>query len=167
MSRLIRVVAVAVALAAILGGWRWWNGPERQIRRLLSDVAADLSDRSGQRGLARAAEVAALGRHLAAGVRVEPGRPFEPIEGRDAVVAAAAGLRSASPGMRVAFTDVGIVLARDRRSAAVDATATATFRDRPGARQVEAREVLLALTLAEGRWVIAQARAVPVLERID
>lgn len=167
MSRLFRVVALAAVLLAVSGGWRWWNGPERQIRRLLSEVAAGLGHDGGSRGVADVAAAAALGRHLAVDVLIEPGRPFQAIVGRDAAVAAAAALRAAVPEMRVAFTDVQIGLAPDGVSATVDATVTATIRDRAGAAQVEAREALLTVTRLEGRWIVSQASAVPVLERID
>lgn len=167
MSRLIRVVALGIVLVAAVGGWRWWNGPERQIRRLLAEIAVDLSPGGEQRGLRDVAAAAALSRRLAAGVIIEPGQPFQAIAGRDAAVAAASALRAAAPGMRVAFTDVRIGLAPDGQGATVDATVTATIPDRAGAAQVEAREALLTVTLVDGHWIVSRASAVAVIERID
>lgn len=167
MNRLVRLTALAIVLMAAVGGWRWWSGPERQIRRLLDDVAACLGSDDGQRGLEGMAAAATLGQYLSADVTIEPGQPFPAIEGRDAAVATCAALHRAAPGMRVSFTDVRIGLAPGGGSATVDATVTATAPDKTGTPQVDAREVLLTVIEADGRWIVSRASAVPVIERID
>jgi len=167
VTRLVRVTAVVAILLAAVAGWRWWNGSERHIRLLLDEIAEASSRGDEQPGLAGLAAGAALARLLAADVVIEPEAPYQALVGRDAALAAAAALRAAVPGMRVAFTDVRIGFAPDRRSATVSATARLIIPERAGPERVEAREVLLSVTTAEGRWVVSRARAVPVFERID
>jgi ketosteroid isomerase-like protein len=167
MTRLVRVAAIAAVLLVAVAGWKWWNGPERQIGLLLEEIAEALSQDDEQRGLAHLAAGAGLGRLLAADVVIEPEPPFHALAGRDAALAGAAALRAAVRGMRVAFTDVRIGVAPDGRSATVSATAKLTIPQGSAPEQVEAREVLLSVTMIDGRWVVSRATAVPVFERID
>ena len=37
-----RVAIAVAALVAVVAGYRWWSSPERQINRLLSDIATAL-----------------------------------------------------------------------------------------------------------------------------
>lgn len=167
MTRLVRVAAAGLVLLAAVAGWTWWNGPERQIRLLLEEIENALSEGDEPGGLARLAAGAALHRLLAADVVIEPEPPFQPLAGRDAVLGGAAMLRAAAPGMRVAFTDIGIGVAPDGRSATVSATAKLTIPQGSGPSQVEAREVLVSVVLEDGHWVVSRAHAVAVIERID
>lgn len=158
------VVAVVVVAAA---GWWWWSGPERQIRRMLAEVAEAVNGQPSQSPFAPAAVATALYSCLDEQVVIEPGPPFDTITGRDAIIAAAMRLRATGPPLRIAFADVRSRLAADRRSATVDATVTATTEDRHGASQVDAREIVLTVVLVGNRWVIGHARAVPVLRRMS
>ncbi len=167
MTRLVRVTALGLALLAAVAGWRWWNGPERQIRLLLEEIEHALSQGNEPGGLAHLAAGAALNRLLAPDVVIEPEPPFPALTGRDAVLAGAATARAAAPGMQVAFTDVGIGVTPDGRSATVSATARLTIPQGSGPSQMEAREVLLTVVLEDGHWVVSRARAVSVIERIN
>jgi hypothetical protein len=155
---------VAVTVAAAAAAYFWWYGPERQIRRALASVAEGLSHDAPASGLAAVSAAAALQPFFAVDVTVDPGRPFGAVSGRDAVLAAAARVRSTAPALRVEFVDVRIELAPDNLSASIDCTAMATLHDRAGQESVDAREVMMTMTVQDGRWVITRARAVDILE---
>ena len=49
----VRVAIVVAALVAVVAGYRWWSSPERQVNRLLSDVASALSHEAPKQICAR------------------------------------------------------------------------------------------------------------------
>jgi hypothetical protein len=160
----LRFGLVALLLVGSAVSYRWWTSPERQIRRVLAGVAEGLSHDAPASGLGAVAAVAALQEYFSTDVSIESARPTAVINGRDAVLATAARLRSTLPSMRVEFVDLQITLGADNESADVDCTAMATLQDRAGQQSVDAREVIIAMRIADGRWVITRARAIEVLE---
>ncbi len=166
MSRFARVSLLILGIAVAVAVYLWWSSPERQIRRVLDAVSEGLSHDGPATGLSAISTASALQSYFTPDVTVVPGTPFEPVKGRDSVIAAAARLLSATAGFRVEFVDVQINLASDSRSAGVDCTAVATLRDRAGQETVDAREIVIDMNVVEGRWVIADARAVDVLEPV-
>jgi hypothetical protein len=166
VNSLARIAIALLLAAAIAGGYRWWNGPERQIRRVLIDVARAVSHEAPQQGLAGVAALAALQDQLAEDVVIEPGQPFGPIEGRDAAMMAAAKIRSGTPAINLEFIDTKVSVAADGVNATVDTTLKAGLQDRAGQSSLDARELLVVLLNRNGRWVIRSVRAVNVLEPI-
>jgi hypothetical protein len=166
VSRFARVSLLILGIAVAVAVYLWWSSPERQIRRVLDAVSEGLSHDGPATGLSAISTASALQSYFTPDVTVVPGTPFEPVKGRDSVIAAAARLLSATAGFRVEFVDVQINLASDSRSAGVDCTAVATLRDRAGQETVDAREIVIDMNVVEGRWVIADARAVDVLEPV-
>ncbi len=163
MTRLVAIVAIVLALVV---AYRWWNSPERQIRRVLDAVAEDLSHDEPVTGLAAVAGAAALQQRFTNDVVVDAGTPFPPIEGRDAVVAAAARLRVATPTLRVEFADVAVTVDTSGTQATVECTVTATGVDRAGQSNVDGREVILVFRVVDGQWMMARATAQRVLEPV-
>jgi ketosteroid isomerase-like protein len=163
--RLRAIVAAALVLAAI-GGWRWWNAPERQVERLLDGIAEGLSHDRPVTGVATIAAAARLQQYFSPAVVVEVGQPFSQLSGRDAVVSAAARLIAATPALRVEFVDVEIELAAGGDTATVRCGVTATLDDRAGQQTVDARELTLALREAGGRWVVERVASVNILEPV-
>jgi ketosteroid isomerase-like protein len=151
-----RLVVLAVALVAVLFGYRWWTSPERQIHRLLGDVASALSHEQAEADLRAIAAVAALQRHLAPDVTLEAGALGPPLRGRQDVTAMAARVRASRPMMRVQFFDA--VIERTGDSAAdVRVTAQVTTRDEAGEEVADAHEVSMTLLQSDGRWLVARA----------
>jgi hypothetical protein len=164
VTKLARLGVVALIVAGLVVGYRWWTSPERQIRRVLSGVAEGFSHDAPETGLGAVAAASALQQYFSADVTLESARPAALVKGRDSVLATAARLRSTVPSMRVEFVDVQIAVAADTRSADVDCTAMATVHDRAGQESVDAREVIITMQIVDGRWVITRARAIEVLE---
>lgn len=160
------LVVGAVLIAAAAGGWIWWNSPERQVRRMLAEVAESLSYETPQTPLAAAAGAARLQPLLAEEVVVDAGRPFAPLNGRESVLGAAVRVRAAVSAMRVEFVDVEITLADGGAAATVNSTVTATLTDPAGQQTTDAREVIMDLAAVDGRWTIRRIQAVRVVEPI-
>lgn len=166
MNAFARGVLVVVIVAAGVAAYRWWNSPEHQIRRALDGISSRLSHDEPVTGLAAVAAAAGLQEHFSREVVIEPGRPFQPLAGRDAVVAAAARLVTATPAARVEFVDLRITIGADGGAARVGGSVVATFHDRAGQRTVDTRELTMTLRRIEGRWVVERAAAVDVLEPV-
>ena len=166
MSRFGRIALAILVVVAVGGAYLWWSSPERQIRRVLSDIAEALSYDAPATALGAASSAASLQPYFAPDVTIEPGEPYGRVKGRDAVLAAAARLRSRAAAFRVEFVDLQVSLAADKRSARIDCTATATVQDGPGQESMDAREIMMTMNTMDGRWVITWARAVDVLEPV-
>lgn len=164
VSNAVRLVLVAVVLVAAVVGYRWWTSPERQVRRVLAGVADGLSHDAPASGLGAVAAASALQEYFSPDVTIESMRPTAAINGRDALLATAARLRSTMPSLRVEFVDLQITVGTDQQSGDVNCTAMATLQDRAGQETVDAREVIITMRVVDGRWVITRARAVEVLE---
>jgi len=152
-----RVAIVIAALVAVVAGYRWWNSPERQINRLLSDVATALSHESAETDLRALAAVASLQSHLTPDVSIDLGGRSTPIRGRQEVIATATRVRASSPMMRVQFFDPEISVSGDA-SGTTRLTVQVTTHDSSGQEVAAAYTVAMNLIFADGRWQIASAR---------
>ena len=155
----VRVAILVAALVVVVAGYRWWNSPERQVNRLLSDVATALSHESADTDLRALTAVASLQAHLAPDVSIDMGGS-PPIRGRQDVIATAARVRASSPMMRVQFFDPDITISGDA-SGTTRVTVQVTTRDAGGQEVAAAYTVSMNLVLAEGHWQIASARVLP------
>jgi len=156
----VRVAILVAALVLMVAGYRWWNSPERQVNRLLSDVATALSHESADTDLRALTAVASLQAHLAPDVSIDLGGGSPPIRGRQDVMATAARVRASSSMMRVQFFDPDIAISGDA-SGTTRVTVQVTTRDASGQELAAAYTVSMNLVLAEGRWQIASARVLP------
>ncbi len=148
------MVVIVLAGAA----WTWWRSPERRIRALLDDVAAAFTHDEPGSGLEALAAAAALQRHLAPDVRIEPAGGA-PITGRDAAVTAAARYRAAGAATRVRFFDPRIGVEGDS-SASLTVTAEVTRRTASGEDLVDVHQVAATLISEDNRWQVSSARSV-------
>src|SRR5262249_38830997 len=153
-----RVAILVAALVAVVAGYRWWNSPERQVNRLLSDISTALSHESAETDLRALTAVASLQTHLTADVSIDMGGGSPPVRGRQDVIAMATRVRVSSPMMRVQFFDPEIAIAGD--TGATKVTVQVTTRDSGGEELAAAYTVSMNLVLAEGRWQIASAHIV-------
>ena len=165
--RAARWVVVLAALVAAFVGYRWWNSPDRQIRRVLDDIATRLSHDQPVTGLAAVGALAGLQDDFALDVVIEPGPPAMPLEGRDMLLAAAARLVSATPSLRLDFADAQIAVGADGTSARVACSVTAQLRDTAGRETVDVREMMIEMRIENGRWVVQRATAVNAIEPVS
>jgi hypothetical protein len=154
-----RVALAVVVLVALVAGYRWWNNPERHIRRLLSDISSTLSHEQSETDLLTVAKVAALQNYLAPDVSIEMGAA-PPLRGRQDAISMAARLRASSSQMRVQFFDPEIQLSGDA-SGTTRVTVQVTTTDRGGQEVASAHVVMMTFVRADGRWVVASARILP------
>jgi hypothetical protein len=155
----VRVAIVAAALAGLAVGYGWWNSPERQIHRMLSEVASVLSHDGVETDLRALAAVAALQTHLRPDVFIDLGRG-SPLQGRQDVMAMAARVRATSPMMHVQFFDPEISISGES-SGTTRVTVQVTRRDDGGDEVAAAHVVSITLVREEGRWQVASARVLP------
>jgi hypothetical protein len=166
VSRVARYGLMVLAVVAAGAGYLWWSSPERQIRSALASVAEGLSHTAPETSLGAIAAASRLRPFLAPDVTIEPGAPFGAFKGRDAALAAASRLKSAAPAIQFELVDIRISLAEGDESATIDCTAMITITDGAGQQSLDAREVIMGMRDVDGRWVIAHARAVEVLEPV-
>jgi SnoaL-like domain len=151
--------AVAVLVAVTAGCW-WWRNPERQIHRLLSDVASALTREGTETDLRALAAVASLQSRLAPDVSLDMGGGATPLRGRQKLISLAARARATNPMMRVQFFDAEIDLSGDS-SGTTRVTVQITTRTATGEEVAAAHVVSIALVRAEGRWRVTSARVLP------
>jgi hypothetical protein len=167
-----RIVVVIVVAAAAWVGWGWLlPGDEAEIRAVLTRIADAVDggdgEGAGSGGLDGIARIAALQNEFAPDATADAGPPLEQLRGRQAIVATAARVRAAARHLELRFPDVAITLADDRGSATAVVTAEARFDEPGGGRALEARELELAFSRYEGRWVIGAIRLIEPLNRLQ
>jgi hypothetical protein len=169
-----RAVLAVIGIALVWLAWtRLFPSDEAQIQAVLARIAASLDNRGAESdqgrtgpGVAGLGRLAALQNEFAADVSVDAGPPFDRLQGRQAVVSAAARVHMAVRNLTLSFPDVSITVANDRQTANAAVTARAEFDGREG-RAVDARELTLQFSRHDGRWLIASVTMVQALERLD
>lgn len=162
-----RLVLAVAAAAGLWVGWQWaFPNDEAQIAVVLERLADGMSGGAEEGSVARLARASSLRNEFAPDAIVDAGPPLQRITGRDAIVAVAARTRGSVGKLAITFPDVAIAVASDRQSATAVVTAEARF-DKPGGRGVDARELDLAFSRYEGRWVISAVTLVRPLDRLD
>ena len=155
-----RTLLTMVVLAAVVAGYLYWASDERQIRRLLDNLADAVSQDEGQSGVGGFAEIASLTNYLAPDVAIDATPPATAtIAGASEVVSTVGRLRTLFPVLQLSIADAEVSVAVDD-AATVHATATLTMRNREGEEAVETRTVVISLLKGEGRWVIGAVKAV-------
>jgi len=157
---------VVVALAAFLLWWGWdliFSSPERLIRKRLLDLAQAASFSPNEGPLAKVWNAEKMGDFFTTDVVVSldaPGVPAQVLNGREAVLQAAAGARSALNGLAVEFPDINVSVGPDKQSAVVDLTAKASVR---GERDRYVQEFKLVFKKTAGQWLIRRVEPVKTL----
>jgi hypothetical protein len=160
-----RALLVLALLAACVVGYRYWASDERQIRRLLDDVADGVSQAEGEAGVAGLAEVASLNTYLTADVTVEATLPTRAaaIRGSQDIVSTVGRFRATFPVVTLSFEDITIAIDSDS-AATARAIARSDIRDKDGVRDDGIWQVVLMLERLDGRWVISHAAAEPATD---
>jgi hypothetical protein len=160
-----RAVAASVSLTVGLAAYLYWFSDERQIRRLLDDVASSVSQEEAM-GVTGMTEIAGLRTLLAPDVLIDPGPPYRGIvSGPEDVIAAVTRLRIRSPFVLLTFVDVEVSM-DGSDAATVHATAKLSSRTTEGDQHFDAREVVLSIARRDGRWVLTAAKSIPVLDPV-
>ena len=157
-----RVVLLLALLAACFLGYRYWASDERQIRRLLDDVADAVSQAEGEGGVAGLAEITSLNHYLAPDVAIEATLPTQAaaIRGASEVVSTVGRFRAVFPVLTLSFENTAVAI-DSGSTATAQAIARTVRRDRDGASEAQAWQVVLSFERRDGRWVIARATAEP------
>jgi len=164
MKILLRIVLFA-ALAA-LGVWLWFvlfPGPEKVIRRRLTDLARTASFSPGESDLARLAGARNLAGFFSTNIEVNldvPGRVQYHLMGRDEISEAAFAASKTVGGLKVKFPDVNVTVAPDKQSASVDLTVEAHV---SGERDPIVQEMKFTLQKTDGQWLITRVETVRTL----
>jgi hypothetical protein len=164
MKIIRRSLALFALLALVL--WLWsalFPGPERIIRQQLARVAQTASFTASEGLLARAHNASKLAGYFSVDAQVSldaSGHGSYTFNGRNEIMQAAAGARSAGGALAVEFLDVAVVLAADRLSATADLTAKAKI---PGERDFYVQEVKFILKKIDGDWLIVRVETVKTL----
>ena len=159
----IRVVLLAALVALGFWGWRvFFPSPEKVIRNRLGELAKAASFSSGEGLLAKAWNASVLGEFLTPDVQVTVDVPGvqHTISGRDELLQAAVGARSAVSSLTIEFPDIKVTVAPDRNSAVVNLTARGKV---PGQREFYLQELRLRLTRIKRDWRIQQVETVRTL----
>ncbi len=160
----VRLTGLALVGAAAVWAWGWlFPSPERLIRQELLAVANAASIGPNEPPLTRLAKTQKLLSYFANDAQISvdvPGRSVQTFNGRDELQQAALGARSMLNNLRVAFVDIVVSVAPDKKSAVADLTATATL---PGEKIPEVQELEVRFSKIDHDWLIHQVETVKTL----
>lgn len=153
----------AIVLAGAVWMWRSAASPdERQVRRRLEEVAAELN--AGATGDFDAVTRAGrIGQFFTPEVVVELGQGSPPIHGRDTLIGMAMRLQPRTAAFDLELTDINVELLEGGRA---ESTFTAVIRRRSvvsGEESLDAREFSAELEKLDGEWRIARVIAIDTL----
>jgi len=164
MKTVFRIILLAALVA--LGVWLWlvlFPGPEKIIRRRLTELARTASFSSNEGNLAHLAAAQSLAGFFATNVEINldvPGRLQHRLMGRDEIQQAALGARSTLSGMKVHFPDINVTVAPDKQSAVADLTVEASI---AGERDTIVQEMKVTLQKTDDGWLITRIETVRTL----
>ena len=161
----IRVILLAALVAVGFWGWQvFFPSPEKVIRKRLSELAKAASFSSKEGLLAKAWNASVLGEFFTPDVQVTvdiPGTQHT-LSGRDELLQAAVGARSAVRSLTIEFPDVKVIVAPDKNSAVVNLNAKGKV---PGQREAYLQELRLRLIKIKRDWLINQIETVKTLSQ--
>jgi len=150
-----RPSAALLVLALLAGGafaWTRWHGEPAVVARAL-DALADEVNAGTTDGSGLAARAAQLSQYFTDDVVIDLGPGTAEVRGRATVLDMLSRLQPRTSAFHLRLTDTGVTLGPDQRSA--DAVLTAEFIRRGGGEDsIDARELSIQLTKADGTWRI-------------
>jgi hypothetical protein len=160
---LFRLMVASVLVALGFWGWRvFFPSPEKVIRKRLGELAKAASFSSNEGLLATALNASMLGGYFTPDVQVTvdvPGTQHT-ISGRDELLQAAVGARSAVGSLKIEFPDIKVVVAPGQDTAVVNLTARGKI---PGQRDSYLQELRLRMVKIKREWLINQIETVRTL----
>jgi len=157
--------AILLAALVAVGFWGWhvcFPSPEKVIRKRLGELAKAASFSSKEGLLAKAWNASVLGEFFTLDVQVTvdvPGTQHT-LSGRDELLQAAVGARSAVSSLTIEFPDIKVMVAPDQNSAVVNLTAKGKV---PDQRDFYLQELRLRMTKIKRDWLIQQIETVKTL----
>jgi hypothetical protein len=162
MSRRASAAVLAAAACVTILFWYRWSGDEREIRRRLETLAAEVNASAMPDG--RASRATTIASYFTDDVVVDFGRGSAPISGRDMLIEVIGRLQPRVAAFKVNLEDVGARVAENRESAEVSLTAELLWRGLTSPDQtLDARELALDMRKEQGEWRIARVTAVDTL----
>ena len=163
----MRILILLLALvAAGFGAWRYvFPSDEARIRAVLHRVAEAATAGAAEGNVARLTRAAAIREDLAPDVTVDAGAPVPRLNGREAVVGAAARMGGIVRNLEITFPDISVAVASDQQSAVAVVTAEAHF-DGSDGRRFEARELEIDFERVDGNWVISAVTVISPIRRL-
>jgi ketosteroid isomerase-like protein len=158
VSRATALLLVLVVGAVAAFAWTRWTSDEAAVERRLHGLAAEVNE-SIIDGAGLRARSAQLGTYFTDDVVIDLGKGAAAIRGRATVLDMASRLQPRTSAFTLQLTDIGVVLAPDRLSGSVVLTAEFTRRG-GGENAIDARELSLAVTRADGDWRISRLTVV-------
>ncbi|MEO7272580.1 MAG: nuclear transport factor 2 family protein [Vicinamibacterales bacterium] len=154
MSRLSTALIVLVLLAGAGFGWAHWHAEisvvARQLEALANEINAGTTDGAGL-----AARSAQLSLFFTDDVQINLGPGSSVVRGRATVLDMMSRLQPRTSAFQLHLTDTTVTLGSDPRLA--DVVLTAEFiRKGDGEDSIDARELAIQLTKADGTWRIHQ-----------
>jgi SnoaL-like domain len=153
-----RIVTVTVLVVALVALWRYWPSDERQIQRLVQEIAGAVQPGVDETDIARLGRLAPLARALAADVVVEGPTP---VRGRDQVMAVAMQGGRAAPRLSIVVRDVEIQVEPGRATATALVTVAISGGTTGGWDDIT--ELLLDLTRRDDVWTVTRVAPVAAL----
>ena len=160
---IFRIILAGVLVALCFWGWRvFFPSPEELIRKRLGELAKAASFSSNEGPLAKALNASMLGAFFTPDVQVTVNVPGSQhtISGRDELLQAAMGARSAVGSLSIEFPDIKVVVGPDKDTAIVNLTARGKV---AGQGDSYLQELRLRLTKIKRAWLINQIETVRTL----
>ncbi len=165
MKRLIlRGLLLLVVLAAVL--WLWHTllpGPERVIRKNLSELARVACVAQNEGPLAQAINAQKFTTYFTSDIRVAvdvPGHSKYVLEGQDDLLRSAVSARQMLPGLQVELPDISVSLVPGKRAAVVNLTVRART---PADKNFLVQELEVGFKKIGRRWLIDRAETIKTL----
>ena len=164
MKIVFRIVLLA-ALAA-LGVWLWtvlFPGPEKVIRRRLTELARTVSSSPGESDLTRLAAARSVAGFFSSTVELNVDIPElgqHNSMDREEITQLALMARSRAGGVHVKFPDINITVAPDKQSAVADLTVEANV---SGEHDPIVQEMKFTFRKNDGQWLITRIETVRTL----
>ena len=162
MKIVLRIVLVAAL--ATLGVWLWlvlFPGPEKIIRRRLTELARSASTSISEGDLARLAAARQLAGFFSTNVELAvdlPGLSQHNVVDREEITQLAMMPRSRT----VRFPDINVTVAPDKQSAVADVTVDAEISGEAGS---QVQEMKFNLKKIDGEWLIVRVETVHTLSQ--
>ena len=160
---LFRIIVAGALFGLGFWGWRvFFPSPEELIRKRLGELAKAASFSSDEGLVAKAWNASMLGGFFTPDVQVTVNVPGSQhtLNGRDELLQAAVGARSAVGSLSIQFPDIKVVVAPDQDTAVVNLTARGRI---AGQRDSYLQELRLRMTKIKREWLINQIETVRTL----
>lgn len=165
MRRLIlRGLLLLLVLAAVLWLWRiLFPGPERVIRKNLSELAQVASVAQNEGPLAQAINAQKLTTYFTSDIRIAvdvPGHSRYVLEGQDELLRSAVSARQMLPGLQIEIPDINVSLVPGKRAAVVNLTVRGRT---PAEKDFLVQELQVDFKKIGRRWLINRAETIKTL----